>query len=76
MISSEHLLPTTGIVLRVMDEDITNHDVVGESLLITLKEIFVYTESKREQSLKILWQGKESGTLNIDYQFETKAPVV
>ena len=66
-ISSEALLPTSGIVLRVMDEDVTNHDVVGESVLITLKEIFAYTQSKREQPVKMLWQAKEAGTLNIEY---------
>jgi hypothetical protein len=76
MISSELLLPTSGIVLRVMDEDVTHHDVVGESVLITLKEIFAYTTQKREQPVKLLWQGKEAGTLNIDYQFEAKAPIV
>ncbi len=47
MISSELILPTSGILLRVMDEDITNHDVVGESVLINLKEIFPYTANVR-----------------------------
>jgi hypothetical protein len=55
VINSELLLPTTGIVLRVMDEDVTNHDVVGESVLITLKEIFAYTATARVQPVKLLW---------------------
>ncbi len=67
MINSELLLPTTGIVLRVMDEDITNHDVVGESVLITLKEIFAYTAAARVHPVKLLWQGKEAGILNVEY---------
>ena len=75
MISSELLLPTTGIVLRVMDEDVTHHDVVGESVLITLKEIFAYTSAPRQHPVKLLWQGKEAGVLNLDYQFEVKAPI-
>lgn len=74
-INSELLLPTTGIVLRVMDEDVTKHDVVGESVLITLKEIFAYTATARVHPVKLIWQGKEAGILNVEYQFETKAPV-
>jgi len=58
-----------------MDEDVTNHDVVGESVLITLKEIFAYTAAARVQPVKLLWQGKEAGILNVEYQFEAKAPV-
>ena len=75
MINSELLLPTTGIVLRVMDEDITHHDVVGESVLITLKEIFAYTTNARQHPVKLLWQGKEAGTLNLEYSFQVQAPV-
>lgn len=75
MINSELILPTSGILLRVMDEDITNHDVVGESVLINLKEIFPYTTAPRVLPVKLLFKGKEAGVLNIEYQFEAKAPV-
>jgi len=47
LLKGDLLLPTTGIVFRVVDEDVTNHDVVGESTLITLKEIFAFTASPR-----------------------------
>jgi hypothetical protein len=31
------------VILRVIDEDITSHDAVGETMVIPVKEFFVTT---------------------------------
>lgn len=54
----------SGLILKVSEEDVSSSDLVGESLLIPLKDIFSTTA--KSQTVKILYQGKEAGSVNIE----------
>ena len=69
-IPSDKLTDKSGVILRVIDEDITNHDAVGQSMLIPVKDFFV--TSQKMSSFKLFLNAKEVGTISIEHQYVPK----
>lgn len=69
-IPSDKLTDKSGVILRVIDEDITNHDAVGQSMLIPVKDFFV--TSQKVSSFKLFLKAKEVGTISIEHQYVPK----
>ena len=44
----------SGVVFRVMDEDVKNHDVVGETAQITFNDLISATDKEKVTTLKLL----------------------
>jgi hypothetical protein len=63
-----------GIIFRVIDEDVTEHDLVGESVLVTMKDIL--SETNKTHNIKLLFKGKPAGDVTVETRFEVgaKAP--
>lgn len=64
-IPADKLTDKSGVILRVIDEDITNHDAVGQSMLIPVKDFFV--TSQKVSSFKLFLKAKEVGTISIEH---------
>jgi hypothetical protein len=69
-IPSDKLTDKSGVILRVIDEDITSHDAVGETMLIPVKEFFV--TAQKTSTFKLFLKGKEAGTISIDHYYVPK----
>ena len=64
-IPSDKLTDKSGVILRVIDEDIVHHDAIGESMLIPVKDFFITTQ--KTSTFKLFLKGKEVGTISIDH---------
>jgi hypothetical protein len=60
-----------GIVFRVIDEDVTEHDIVGESALVPIKDML--SSTNKTHNIKILFKGKPAGDVTVETRFEVGA---
>ena len=71
---ADKLTEKMGIIFRVIDEDVTEHDLVGEAVLVPMKDIL--SETNKTHNLKLLYKGKPAGDVTVETRFEVgaKAP--
>ena len=59
----------SGLVIKVCDEDVTSHDIVGETKTLQLFDIL--TKDAKTHTVKIFHENKEAGTLTIETQWKS-----
>ena len=63
-LTGDQITAQSGIVFAVVDEDITEHDLVGETALIPIKDLC----QEKSSTFKLLFAGKEAGNVIVDHK--------
>ncbi len=68
---ADKLTDKMGIIFRVIDEDVTSHDLVGESALVPIKDML--SETNKSHTIKLLFKDKHVGDVTVETRFEVGA---
>lgn len=62
-------VPTPSVQFKVLDEDVTKHDLIGETTPVLVKDWCSQTGVVKTATYKLVFNSKEVGTVNVDYKF-------
>ncbi len=71
-ITSDKINSGTGIIFKVIDEDIKHHDLIGESVIVSIVDLCSAVDKPKLHGIKLQHQNKETGLLNIEVSFKPK----